>query len=277
MGGIIFILAGTISTFTLFSGDFLLGAVSISTMLCYALLGFLDDFIKIKYKQNLGLRAYQKVIGQVGIATIIAIFCYNSNLIGGEIYIPFFKTYVDIDVFIIPFVIFTFIAMVNSVNLIDGLDGLCAGVSLVNLIAFGFLIMLLGSRLTTAVTTEYNNIAYMCFAFVGAILAYLILNVYPAKIFMGDTGSLALGGLLTVVSVVTKTELFLILFGVMYVITAISDVLQVLYYKKTKKRIFLMAPLHHHFQKKGVNENRIVFVYILITTIVSLLTILSEL
>ena len=273
MGGIIFIFASILACLIIYTKDSSLGLISLATMFCYGLLGFLDDFIKIKYKQNKGLSAYQKIIGQLGIATIFAIYCYKSSLVGSEIYVPFVNTYIDLGWVIIPFIIFTFLAMVNSVNLIDGLDGLCGGVSFVNLLAFGVVILLSVLGFSGTQSIELTNLSYTSFALAGGILAFLTLNVYPAKIFMGDTGSLAIGGLLTAVAVLSKMELFLLIFGVLYVITAISDVLQVLYYKKTKKRIFLMAPLHHHFQKKGVHENKIVFVYILITTIVSLLTI----
>ena len=174
---------------------------------------------------------------------------------GGKL--EFFGLDIDIGVFIIPFIIFFFVAVTNSVNLIDGLDGLAGGVNAVYFLFFGLILALLGQ-------TQY---ALISFAAVGALLAFLIVNCFPAKIFMGDTGSLALGGLMAAVAALSGTELLMPILGFMFVITAFSDILQVLHYKRTHKRIFLMAPLHHHFEKKGVHENRIVLVYILITLV----------
>ncbi|MBQ3494958.1 MAG: phospho-N-acetylmuramoyl-pentapeptide-transferase, partial [Clostridia bacterium] len=121
--------------------------------------------------------------------------------------------------------------------------------------------------------TEYSNLSVVCYCVSGALLAYYIYNCFPAKVFMGDTGSLALGGLLCAIAIFTKTTLYIPIIGIMYVLTAVSDVVQVLYFKATKKRIFKMAPLHHHFQMSGVNENRITIIYIIVTMIISILTI----
>lgn len=153
------------------------------------------------------------------------------------------------------------LATTNSVNLTDGLDGLAGGVSFSYLLFFGLILTLISGA---------ENLAVMCFALVGALLGFLIFNVYPAKIFMGDTGSLALGGFIGTVAVLSGLTLILPIMGIMFVLSALSDIIQVAYYKRTKKRVFLMAPLHHHFEQKGVHENRIVVVYIIITTVVSL-------
>ena len=275
MGGIIFILACFIACLVFLKKDSTLALISLVVMLSYGILGFLDDFIKIKFHQNQGLRAYQKIIGQVGIAFFIALFCYKSNLVGSEVVIPFTEITFDLGFFIIPFIMFVYLALVNSVNLIDGLDGLAGGVSFFCLIAFGILIVLSANfNNGQSYFIEQQNLSLICFAMAGAILPFLILNVYPAKIFMGDTGSLALGGLITSVAVFSRLEFFILIFGISYVVTAVSDIIQVVYFKLTKKRVFLMAPLHHHFQKKGMNENKIVFVYIVVTAIVSLIAIM---
>lgn len=274
MGGFIFIISCFIVSIFFLKKDSTLALISLVVMLAYGALGFLDDFIKVKFKQNLGLRAYQKIIGQVGIAAIIAVFAYNSGLVSSEVFVPFTANTIDLGIFIIPFIVFVYLALVNSVNLIDGLDGLCGGVSFVNFISFGFLIIMYSQTLNGKLIVEQNYLTLICFAVAGAILAFLVLNVYPAKIFMGDTGSLALGGLLASISIFARLELYILIFGIAYVITALSDVLQVIHFKRTKKRIFLMAPLHHHFQKKGMNENKIVFVYIVITAVVCITTLL---
>lgn len=253
MGGIIFILAILISSIFFLQGQIGAVMIAIATMLGYGLLGFLDDFIKVKFHKNEGLRPYQKIIGQVGIALIISLYVYFN--IGGKL--EFFGLNIDIGLFIIPFIIFFFVAVTNSVNLIDGLDGLAGGVNAVYFLFLGLVLVILGQ----------DQFALLSFATVGALLAFLIVNCFPAKIFMGDTGSLALGGLMAAIATLTGTELLMPIIGFMFVVTAFSDILQVLHYKRTHRRIFLMAPLHHHFEKKGVHENRIVLVYILLTLV----------
>ena len=273
MGGLIFILSCTLVAFCFMWTNYSLAVITVAVMLGYGILGFLDDFLKVHYKHNLGLRAYQKIIGQVGIATIIAFFVYQSEFVGSKIFIPFTDMYLDLGWGIIPFVIFVYLAVVNSVNLIDGLDGLASGVSFVYILGFASVLLLYQHLFSGPQLVEYLNLQQICFAMCGCLLAYFILNCFPAKIFMGDTGSLALGGLITSLAVFTKLELYIPILGICYVITALSDIIQVLHYKRTKKRIFLMAPLHHHFQMKGVHENKIVAIYIISTMIICLLTI----
>lgn len=256
MGGLIFIFAIIIASAFFLRGQVMGALLALVTMVGYGLLGFLDDFIKVKFHKNEGLKPYQKIIGQVGISLVIAVYVYLN--IGGKL--EFFGLNIDIGAFIIPFIVFFFVAVTNSVNLIDGLDGLAGGVNSVYFLFFGLILVLLGQ-------TEY---ALISFASVGALLAFLIVNCFPAKIFMGDTGSLALGGLMASVAALSSTELLMPIIGFMFVVTAVSDIVQVLHYKRTHKRVFLMAPLHHHFEKKGVHENRIVLVYILITMVLGL-------
>lgn len=256
MGGLIFIFAIIIASAFFLRGQVMGALLALVTMVGYGLLGFLDDFIKVKFHKNEGLKPYQKIIGQVGISLVIAVYVYLN--IGGKL--EFFGLNIDIGAFIIPFIVFFFVAVTNSVNLIDGLDGLAGGVNSVYFLFFGLIFVLLGQ-------TEY---ALISFASVGALLAFLIVNCFPAKIFMGDTGSLALGGLMASVAALSSTELLMPIIGLMFVVTAVSDIVQVLHYKRTHKRVFLMAPLHHHFEKKGVHENRIVLVYILITMVLGL-------
>lgn len=256
MGGLIFIFAIIFSSVFFLRGQVMGAVLALATMFGYALLGFLDDFIKVKFHKNEGLKPYQKIIGQVGISLVIAVYVYLN--IGGKL--EFFGLNIDIGAFIIPFIVFFFVAVTNSVNLIDGLDGLAGGVNSAYFLFFGLILVLLGQ-------TEY---ALISFATVGALLAFLIVNCFPAKIFMGDTGSLALGGLMASLAVLSSTQLLMPIIGFVFVVTVLSDIVQVLHYKRTHKRVFLMAPLHHHFEKKGVHENRIVLVYILITMVLGL-------
>ena len=258
MGGWIFTLAGmVVSLIFIFDGDFFVPLIVLLVMLGYGLLGFLDDYIKIKFHQNEGLRPYQKIIGQVGISLIVALYVYFK--VGTSI--DLFGLKIELGLFIIPFIILFFVAVTNAVNLTDGLDGLAGGVSGAYLMFFGIILALLSVD---------DRLALICFAFVGAILAFLCVNVYPAKIFMGDTGSLALGGLIAGIAVFSGLELIMPIIGIMFVMSVVSDILQVAHYKRTKRRIFKMAPLHHHFEKLGVHENRIVTIYIVITLVCGL-------
>ena len=259
MGGIIFLLSlvsGLCFLESRFSSLFL-----IIVTLGYALLGFLDDFIKVHYHHNEGLKPYQKIIGQFGLALIVALYVYFS----GRTSLNFFGLTFDIGFFIIPLVILVLLATTNSVNLTDGLDGLAGSVSFVYLLIFGIILTLFDSA-------EMSNFAIITFSLCGGLLGFLCFNVYPAKIFMGDTGSLALGGFIGTLAVLSSLELILPIMGIMFVLSAVSDILQVIYFKKTHKRIFLMAPLHHHFEQKGVHENRIVFAYSMITLVMSLIS-----
>ena len=261
MGGVIFLAAMLVGLCFLLPEQRFTSIFLILVTLSYGLLGFLDDFIKIRYHHNEGLRPYQKIIGQFGLALIVSLYIYFS----GRTSLNFFGITFDIGAFIIPLVILVLIATTNSVNLTDGLDGLAGGVSFVYLLIFGILLTLFNS-------VEMSNLAIITFSLCGGLLGFLMFNCFPAKIFMGDTGSLALGGFIGTVAVLTDLELILPIMGIMFVLSAVSDILQVLYFKKTKgKRIFLMAPLHHHFEQKGVHENRIVIVYISITAVISLI------
>ncbi len=263
MGGWIFITASIFSSLIFLRGDIVYSVLILLTMLGYGFLGFLDDFIKIKWHKNEGLKPYQKIIGQVGLSLIIAIFVYLN--IGGNI--DLFGLNINLGIFIIPFIVVFFVAVTNSVNLTDGLDGLASGVSLVYLLFFGAILALLG----------FGNYSIISFAMVGALLGFLLFNGFPAKIFMGDTGSLALGGLLASLCVFSGLELILPIIGIMFVLSAVSDILQVGYYKMTHKRIFKMAPLHHHFEQLGVHENRIVCSYMVVTLVCGVTALLGYL
>lgn len=262
MGGFIFIFSAIIASAGFFISG-LDGWLCLLVMLGYGLLGFFDDFIKVKFHQNEGLKPYQKLIGQLGIAIIMSIYVYMN--IGTSI--EFFGYSLNLGWFIIPFVILIYIATTNSVNLTDGLDGLAGGVSLMFLLFFSLILV---------VINKSSNVITACFALIGGLIGFLAVNSYPAKIFMGDTGSLALGGFIATAVCLTKQELLLPIIGIMFVLSALSDIIQVLHYKRTKRRVFLMAPLHHHFEQKGVNENKIVVIYIVITMICGTICLLLE-
>jgi phospho-N-acetylmuramoyl-pentapeptide-transferase len=178
---------------------------------------------------------------------------------------------VDFGWAIIPFTLFVFLATVNCVNLTDGLDGLAGSTSIAFLLAVALLQLV---QATTKAQSTENNFADLCFIACGALSAFLVFNTNKASVFMGDTGSLALGGLLSCLCVFSGNTLFIPLFGVMFVLSGISVIVQVIYYKRTKRRLFLMAPLHHHFQMKGYTECRISYIWCLITVLVSLFTLM---
>ena len=206
----------------------------------FAVVGFLDDFLKIYRKENEGLKPYQKIIFQIAIAAVAAAYCYVNKLT--FLYVPFGGGLnVNISWGIIPLVIIIFIATVNCVNLTDGLDGLAGGTSSAYLFVSGIMLFI-----------QQNQSAALCFIAVGAIAAFLLFNVNKAAIFMGDTGSLALGGLISCISVFSGNSLYIPILGIMFVISGISVIVQVIYYKRTRRRVFLMAPIHHILKSKNL-------------------------
>lgn len=278
MGGIIFIISISIVGMICFRGKATLGKIAILIFLCYGLVGFLDDFIKFKFKRNLGLRAYQKIIFQLALSIAIGVFAYKSQLVGGVLVVPFTKYTIDIGWGIIPLVAIIYLATTNSVNLTDGLDGLAGSTTLGYMLSFlGLMLVVINTIFLSygeASIVEYKNLILLSSVTIGAMMSFLAFNCFPAKIFMGDTGSLALGSLVASVAVFTRMSLYIPILAIMFVASSVSVIIQVSYYKLTKKRIFLMAPLHHHFEKKGVHEVRITTWYALITLLVGALTII---
>ena len=273
MGGVIFLLGTIFAYFCVQHGANQLALVCLVCFFAFALIGFLDDFLKIKLKRNLGLKAYQKIIGQVAISIIISVFAYLNSNIGSEIFLPFSSKMIDLGWFYIPFCIFIFLATTNAVNLTDGLDGLAGGVStafFVGFVGIEFVLLRALPIFDGSLIAEYNNVLILGGSVIGSLLAYVLANCHPASIFMGDTGSLALGGLISAICIVTKQVLLIPILGVMFVVSVVSVIIQVLHFKRTHKRVFLMAPFHHHLEKKGMYETKIVVIYIIITLIISI-------
>ena len=285
MGGIMFIagiLVGTLA-FALNATEMVLPALLV--MVGFALIGFLDDFLKVKFKNTVGLKAYQKIIAQFGIALILALYAYKSPFIGSKIYIPFFNVEYDLGIFYIPFMMFVAIAVVNSVNLTDGVDGLASGVSLVYAITMSVIFYYMagvallpggaGQATEVQYAAELRSMAIFAAAVAGGCMGFLRYNFYPARIFMGDTGSFALGGAIAAMAIFSRAVLLLPIMGACFVASSVSCILQVGSYKLRKKRIFRMAPLHHHFELKGYAETRIVSVYMIVTTFLCLVCLLA--
>ena len=264
MGGLAFLLAAALCAIPLGLYADKLSAVALTFGLAYMGVGFLDDFLKFRFRRNLGLKAYQKIIFQIVIALIAGVFCYLNDLT--VLHIPFTKLSFDIGIWIIPLAAFAFVAATNCVNLTDGLDGLAASVSFWYFAALAALIFL-GSA-------QNVPLARLCLILCGALAGYLLFNTYRASVFMGDTGSLSLGGFAAALAAFSGNLLYIAVLGIMFVCSGISVIAQVIYYKRTKKRLFLMAPLHHHFQQKGYAESKIVYAYSAVTAAAGLLCLL---
>ena len=261
MGGIAIIISAVAAT--LIAGLVWGGSVSdmlviLFVFLGFGFIGFFDDYLKVIKKNNLGLRAYQKFGLQIVISVALAVFLANYSQGSTNVYIPIADVYVDFGIWYIPFIVFVVLAMTNAVNLTDGLDGLASGVTALVTLFFSV------GGLTYGIASG----TYFCAAVCGGCLGFLVFNKNPAKIFMGDTGSLALGGGLAAAAIVMKMELLLPIVGLIYVIEALSVVIQVGYFKLTKgKRIFKMAPIHHHFEKCGFKEVHVVIAFWIFTVI----------
>lgn len=269
MGGIMIIIALLITTLT--SG--LVNEkmyVLLLTTLGFGLIGFIDDFIKVVLKRSLGLRAYQKIIGQVIVAVLLVMYQVKTSTMGTKIVVPFFKTYLDLGLFYIPFVTFVVVGTVNSVNLTDGVDGLATGVTLIILAFFSLVAIKLG-----AYNEEIYSVAIFSASLTGACLGFLRHNMYPAKVFMGDTGSLALGGAVAGVAVLMNLPLIIPIVGGIYFAEALSVIIQVTSYKLTGKRVFRMSPLHHHFEEGGWLETKVVTVFWIVTVLLCLIGLYS--
>lgn len=259
MGGLAFISAIIICSLAFCGTDDNVTNLTLAITGGFAIVGFLDDFLKIRRKENEGLKPYQKIVFQLAIAAVAATYCYINGIT--ELKLPFSGGMsFDIRWGIIPFVIFVFIATVNCVNLTDGLDGLAGGTSLVYLLFFAVMLSLVG-----------DVRSFIAFSSVGALAAFLLFNSNKACVFMGDTGSLALGGLISCISVFTGNSLYIPVVGIMFAVSGISVIIQVIYYKRTRRRVFLMAPLHHHFQMKGFTECKIAYAYSLLTALVGII------
>lgn len=265
MGGVIMLIALIITTFTSGMMNRDMYVLLLST-LGFGLIGFIDDYIKVAKKRSLGLKPYQKLIGQIILATILAVYQSHTSVLGTKILIPFAANkYLDLGAFYVPFIAFVVVGTVNSVNLTDGLDGLASGVTLIVLSFFGLVALNWGMTSTSIFAA----------AMAGACLGFLVYNSYPARVFMGDTGSLALGGAVSALAILLNLPLVIPIAGGIYFIEALSVIIQVISYKLTGKRVFLMAPLHHHFEQKGWPETRVVAVFWIATVILCLIGIVS--
>jgi len=221
---------------------------SLAATVGFGLIGLIDDLIKYLKKRSLGLLTMQKLFLQIALALIVAYGVQQNTDLGTEIYLPFLKNSIDLGIMFVPFVVLVMISSVNAVNLTDGLDGLAAGLIIISMFSFALIAYM------------QNILPMSLFSLIVALTSFgfLIYNFYPAKIFLGDVGSLALGGALASVAIFTRTELFLLIIGGVFVIETLSVILQVISVKLRGKLIFKMSPIHHHFELCGWKEPKII-------------------
>lgn len=266
MGGFIFIISivVTVMALTILATGFDLAYFHVLFLaLAFGAIGFLDDFAKVKKKQNMGLTAMQKLILQVVLAAVFLAGLRLSGFLTPNLYMPFINVSIPVPwVLFMPFAAFVVVGTVNAVNLTDGIDGLASGVTLPVAVFF----------IVTGLLAKNMPVALFASALAGGLAAFLIYNFNPAKVFMGDTGSLFLGGAVAGMAFASDMPLVLILVGLIYIIETLSDIIQVTYFKLSHgKRVFKMAPIHHHFEMCGWGEKKIVFVFSAITILMCVL------
>ena len=263
MGGLI-ILFSIVITSLFYAKDYPQIIPVLFSTLGFGLVGFLDDYIKVVMKRSLGLRAWQKMLGQIIITAIFAYYIYAHTDLGTQMLIPFTGKMVDIGWVYYPLMFFVMLGTVNGANFTDGLDGLASSVTV--LIATFFTVVAIGAG---------SGVAPITCATVGSLLGFLVYNVYPARVFMGDTGSLALGGFVASTAYVLRMPLIILIVAFIYFAEVLSVIIQVLYFKKTGKRVFKMAPIHHHFELSGWPETKVVAIFSIVTAILCLVGMLA--
>ncbi len=269
MGGLIFFASITISTL-IFSFLYDVWSTEVWIMLIvfigYGLIGFLDDFIIVVMKRNLGLTSLQKLIAQIVVGVIAYFLLRQSEYFDTAIAIPLTSWTIDFGIFYVVFLVFWLVGFSNAINLTDGLDGLVGGTTFFTFLAFAWI----------AYAADVVSVTLVSIITATAMLGFLYFNRKPAKVFMGDTGSLALGGLIATISILLKIELLLLLIGLIYVIETLSVIIQVISFKTTGKRVFKMSPIHHHFELSGWSEWRVVLTFWFVSFISALIAVLLE-
>ncbi len=255
IGGLIFICPVILAYFVLGDKENVGLQILISGFLLFALIGFIDDYLKVVKKRNLGLRAYQKLAMQSLLAALILFLLYKSGLTDNRLLVHSLGASIDMGWLKVPFLMVFILATVNSVNLTDGLDGLATSVT----ITVSLLFLYYGAHI------GMDGFTQVIVFFIASLLAFLFFNRKPAKVFMGDTGSLALGAYVAITAIQLRIELMLLIYGFIYFMESLSVIIQVISFKTRKKRVFLMSPIHHHFELSGWSERKVVFVFTAIT------------
>lgn len=273
MGGLIFAGACILATLAMHTYGVSLMRNMALAMILMALgnmgIGFADDMTKIRGGKNAGLTPKQKMAFQTVLALAFSLYCYFHPQVGSVIKIPFLRAELDLGILYVPVMMFIIVGTTNSANLLDGLDGLCAGVSILDFTTLAILAGVAGFG---------GDLGVCCAAMVGGLMGYWVYNVHPAKVFMGDTGSMFIGGAVVAAAMLLRQPLILVLIAFWMLMSSLSVMIQVTYFKKTGgKRIFKMSPIHHHFELCGMSEFRIVAMYMTTTAILCLITLLGVL
>ncbi len=279
MGGLIIIIGMILSTLLWADLKNVFVWTLIFVALSLGLLGFIDDLLKIKHENSRGLNSKLKFFGQfiISLIAILILIKFSDHDYLFNLYFPFFKNLIlDMGIFFIPFALFVIIGSSNAVNLTDGLDGLATVPVMLVALSFTLISYVVGNTifseyLQLQYIPDVGEISVFCGAIVGSCLGFLWFNAPPAKIFMGDTGSLSLGGSLAAVAIIVKHEIVLAIIGGLFVLETVSVIIQVISFKLTGKRVFMMAPIHHHFEKKGWAESTIVIRFWIIAIILALI------
>ncbi|CAC9930846.1 phospho-N-acetylmuramoyl-pentapeptide-transferase [Aedoeadaptatus coxii] len=261
IGGIIFLTSAILATLAIKNLTYEAMVLFIST-LGFALVGFVDDYLKVVHKRNLGFTALQKLVAQILIAVLLYVLIRVSDGLTTDMLIPGMDKHLEMGIMFIPFIIFVVVGTVNSVNLTDGLDGLSSSVTIIVMLFFSLVSYKMGR----------TSITMFCLVMAGGLLGFLFYNKYPAKVFMGDTGSLALGGAVVAVAILLNLPLLLPICCGIYFIETLSVIIQVISFKTTGKRVFLMSPIHHHFEQKGMNEVQIVGLFSIVEIVLCVIS-----
>lgn len=264
MGGILFVIGILIGS-VWYIPDYPKIVPILFVTIGFGLIGFLDDYIKVVMKRNLGLTPAQKMLGQILITAIFAFYMVNYSGLGTDVLIPFTGgKMLHLGIFYVPILFFIVLGTVNGANFTDGLDGLASSVTI--LIAVFFTVIAVAAK------TDVHPV--VC-AVIGALLGFLCFNTHPAKVFMGDTGSLALGGFVVSTAYMLQIPFFIPIVAFIYFVEVLSVIIQVTYYKRTKKRVFKMAPIHHHFELSGWPETKVVSIFSIVTAVLCLVGMLA--
>ena len=268
MGGIAFVFS-TLITFLIINFNDVINYKIYAILLGFLgffIIGFIDDYLKVKIKTYDGLKASIRILLEILISVYIIIIFKNGGFNLNTLFVPVINGLLNNYYWFFPFIIIVIVGSANAINLSDGLDGLASGLTMIALTPF---------MLISINSGEYQ-ISLLIASLIGSLIGFLVYNFYPAKIFMGDCGSLSLGAAIATISISLHSEIILLIAGILFVLEAISVILQVGYFKLTHKRIFLMAPLHHHYEKKGWEETKVIMLFYLIGSFAALLSIIIE-
>lgn len=255
--------------------------VSLVVMFCFSIIGFVDDYYKIIKKNPLGFRGHYKIVLEVAVCLMAGMYLYGYGHLDTNLHFPFFKEFsIDIGLLYLFFSIAVIVGSANAVNITDGLDGLVTGPSIMSFFSYGILTYAAGhsyiaSYLMVPNVIGAGELSIVCGGMIGALIGFLWYNTYPAEIFMGDVGALGIGALLGIIALISKNEILLVIIGGVFVLETVSVIIQVVSFKLTGKRVFHMAPLHHHFELKGWKESKVIVRFWIISFILALLSIVT--